>query len=250
MRVRSILLTGQKYSKSRVDRSGALWLAFARRLADDREGAFADFALEELHEAAEVIEWWRREHARPLTRVNASLRHYLRGVGESYVSQRLKRFATIVDKLGREPTMKLTRMEDIGGCRAILREQALIDAVVVRLQRRWDIHRVRDYVREPKSDGYRAVHLIVRKNERRIELQLRTPWQDLWAQSVENDTRRLRIGLKFGAGPDVLREYYGLVAEFFALRESGLQPDEGLMQRLRELHLATRPYLDVPELES
>jgi ppGpp synthetase/RelA/SpoT-type nucleotidyltranferase len=44
-----------------------------------------------------------------------------------------------------------------------------------------------------------------------VEIQLRTPYQDSWAQSVEQDTRRLRADLKFGAGPDELREYYLLV---------------------------------------
>jgi predicted nucleic acid-binding Zn ribbon protein len=40
----------------------------------------------------------------------------------SRISQRLKRIPTILDKLHREPGMNLGRMEDIGGCRAVLRD--------------------------------------------------------------------------------------------------------------------------------
>ena len=36
------------------------------------------------------------------------------------VSQRMKRVPTIIDKLLREPTLLLSRMQDIGGCRAML----------------------------------------------------------------------------------------------------------------------------------
>jgi ppGpp synthetase/RelA/SpoT-type nucleotidyltranferase len=68
--------------------------------------------------------------------------------GEIEISQRLKRFSTIVDKLRREPTMQLTTMEDIGGVRAILRNQALVDEVApeLRTQPRWKVRRVREYV--------------------------------------------------------------------------------------------------------
>jgi hypothetical protein len=38
--------------------------------------------------------------------------------------------------------------------------------------------------------------------------------------------RRLGAGLKFGAGPDDLREYYRLVGEFFALRAQGEEPGD------------------------
>ena len=41
----------------------------------------------------------------------------------------------------------------------------------------------------------RLLPLVVEKDGRYVEIQLRTPWQDSWAQSVEQDTRRLRKGL-------------------------------------------------------
>jgi ppGpp synthetase/RelA/SpoT-type nucleotidyltranferase len=69
-------------------------------------------------------------HARPLARVNANLRYYIRKAGaDPEVTQRLKRFSTIVHKLKREPTMTLTTMEAIGGVRAILPSQKQVLAV-------------------------------------------------------------------------------------------------------------------------
>jgi ppGpp synthetase/RelA/SpoT-type nucleotidyltranferase len=118
--------------------------------------------------------------------------------------------------------------------------------VVADICERWTIRRVREYVdgRDPgpKPDGYRAVHVVVVKDGRHIEVQLRTPWQDTWAQSVEQDTRRLAQGLKFGAGPDDLREYYQLISEYLALREQHETPSQEFMQALAKLYDATRRY--------
>ncbi len=95
------------HSKNRVKNAGEV----LRRL----ESATPN----EMLEAIGVIDEWRADHAKPLRRVNAGLRHYVRKVGveQPEVTQRLKRFATIADKLRRQPTMALSRMEDIGGAR-------------------------------------------------------------------------------------------------------------------------------------
>ncbi|MGH3026081.1 MAG: RelA/SpoT domain-containing protein, partial [Gaiellaceae bacterium] len=136
-----------------------------------------------LRDAAEIVDWWRREHAYPLSKVNAGLRHYLAPHGRPEVAQRLKKWTTILYKLHRHPTMRLSAMQDVGGVRAVLSDQARVDAVVDRLRRSWRTRLIAeyDYVREPKESGYRAIHLVVVQDERRIEIQLRTPWQDLWA---------------------------------------------------------------------
>jgi ppGpp synthetase/RelA/SpoT-type nucleotidyltranferase len=76
--------------------------------------------------------------------------------GAFVVGQRLKRMATIRDKLEREPDMSLSRMHDLGGCRAVLPSQAAVDQVLGRLreQRRWELlPRTWDYVNIPKPDG-------------------------------------------------------------------------------------------------
>jgi hypothetical protein len=63
------------------------------------------------------------------------------------VAQRLKRMNRILGKLQRMPGTKIARMEDIGGCRAVLANPAELDAVLRRIRRRWDVVRDRDYWR-------------------------------------------------------------------------------------------------------
>jgi ppGpp synthetase/RelA/SpoT-type nucleotidyltranferase len=231
------------YSKRQVDWAGRVWADFAS-LSKDQRDVCVDSDRESLIEADAVIEWWRREHAYPLTKVNAKLRHYLAPHGRPQVTQRLKKWPTIIYKLQRHPTMRLSAMQDIGGLRAVLQDQDGVDVVAGRLRRNWKSRLVadQDYVRQPKESGYRAIHLVVAQNRRRIEIQLRTPWQDMWAQSAEEDTARLGLGLKFGLGPDDLREYYRLMAEVVAAREQGMLADEGVVARLAKLHPEMRRY--------
>jgi ppGpp synthetase/RelA/SpoT-type nucleotidyltranferase len=232
------------YSKNRIKNAGRVLRRFESSTPD------------EVLEAIGVIDEWRAGHAKPLRRVNAGLRHYVRkaGVEQPEVTQRLKRFATIVDKLRRQSAMALSRMEDIGGVRVIVPTQDQVDAIVRDLQSqpRWKIRRTREYVEGrdpgPKSDGYRAIHVIVVKDGCYIEVQLRTPRQDAWAQSVEQDTRRLGQGLKFGAGPDDLREYYVMVSELLAMRERHEEPSSAFMEQLASKFAATRGYF--PDEES
>lgn len=236
------------YSKNQVDRAGRLVRDLT--VIEGQERQPMPVAGERFIEALTIIEWWRALHAPPLRRVNANLRYYVSkvGAGEHSVTQRLKRLPTIIDKLARHPNMQLTTMEDIGGVRAVLESQEQVDAIVADLRRqsRWSIRRVREYVdgrdRGPKDDGYRAVHVIVEKDERYVEIQLRTWQQDVWAQSVEKDMRRLGAALKFGAGPDDLREYYRLAGEFFAFRAQGKEPSEAFRLRLSRLYHATQKY--------
>jgi ppGpp synthetase/RelA/SpoT-type nucleotidyltranferase len=232
-----------RFSKSRVDATGD-WLRGLLDLSDkDRQSRIASNP-EKLMEVDEVLEWWRREHAYPLTKVNAKLRHYLAPYGSPQVTQRLKKWPTIISKLRRHPTMRLSAMQDIGGLRVVLPNQEAVDAVADRLRKNWRSQLVADYdyVRRPKESGYRAIHLVVMQDERRIEIQLRTPWQDMWAQSAEEDTARLGLGLKFGLGPDDLREYYRLIAEILAAREEAKLVDEGVATRLTKLHPDMRRY--------
>jgi hypothetical protein len=221
------------YSKSRVDRAGQTLADYLRTIVDSKATTIERSP--EVIDAIEIIDWWREEHAKPLSRVAANLRHYAAEHEAPTVAQRLKKFPTIIDKLLRQPTMKLSRMADIGGVRAVLPNQAAAYAVAARLRKNWTITKVRDYVAEPKADGYRALHLINRNQGRLIEVQLRTRLQDAWANSVEVDARRIAPGLKFGAGPQELRDFYVVSGEFLAIADQGLPVDPALYRRLMGL---------------
>lgn len=120
------MTVGIDYSKKQVNRAGKL----LRNLAADDTASLEGFDTEDFYQAITVIEWWRSIHARPLARVNANLRYYIRKAGaDPEVTERLKRFSTITHKLQREPTMALSSMEDIGGVRAILPSQEQVLAV-------------------------------------------------------------------------------------------------------------------------
>lgn len=241
---------GHTYSKGQLNRAGDRLRALDRGLRAGEPEALELLRTGGVNADIVLIDRWRSQHARPLVRVNAGLRHYITKAGApgAQVSQRLKRFSTIIDKLGRQPSMALSRMEDIGGVRVILPAQRHVDDVVgyIEMARGWSVRRVRRYVEGqnpgPKSDGYRAVHVVVVKDGCYVEIQFRTPWQDAWAQSVEQDTRRLGAGLKFGAGPDDLKEYYRLVSEYFTLREHSADVPQELMQELAKSYAATRSY--------
>src|SRR5271166_4137199 len=127
-------------------------------------------------------------------------------------------------------------MQDLGGCRAIM---ASVNAV----EQLYDLYHVGtgdlfesegklkcyDYIREPKSDGYRGIHVVGRysaraqKNEawngHRIEIQLRSQLQHAFATAVETVTTFTRLPLKFGAGPVEWRRFFTLMGSAFAIRE-------------------------------
>lgn len=194
------------------------------------------------------VEAWRGTHARPLRNASANLRHYVRphsveSPGVVSVTQRLKKFSTILDKQHRFQTMRLTKMEDIGGVRAVLPDQAAADDVSRRLRKNWRMHRYRDYVRKPKESGYRALHLIVVKQGFMIEVQLRTFLQDVWANQVESDSRHLRIDYKSGVGQREVHDYYVAVSELFAMSEASIAPSEEFSHELSRRRLLAEPYL-------
>jgi putative GTP pyrophosphokinase len=128
------------------------------------------------------------------------------------VSQRHKRFSTILDKLAREPSMKLSRMQDIGGCRAVLPDMDAIRAVQRLLERRTGYVRTADYIETPRSSGYRAVHVMLKYDERVIEVQLRTKRMHEWAIAVERLGGRLSLDFKSGKGPVEILDFFRAVS--------------------------------------
>jgi len=221
-----------RYSKEKVNRSGRLLADDLRLITEGQGEAHRHPSIEE---AVEIVEWWRREHARPLSIVAANLRDYAAEEGTPVVAQRLKKLPTIASKLLREPKMKLARMGDIGGVRAVVPDQAAAFRIAGRLRRNWTITRVHDYVTHPKADGYRALHLINRYRGRSIEVQLRTPRQDRWANAVETFARTVAPDLKYGGGPPALRAYFITLGEALAVRDEEQPVDPALLSRLGEL---------------
>jgi ppGpp synthetase/RelA/SpoT-type nucleotidyltranferase len=82
--------------------------------------------------------------------------------------------------------MKLSRMQDIGGCRAIVPARAQVEGIVDRIeQQQWPVLRADEYTVTPNETGYRAVHVVVSRWGRSIEVQLRTLGRELFGLRAE-----------------------------------------------------------------
>jgi putative GTP pyrophosphokinase len=197
----------------------------------------------ELRQAAVLVVRYRLSFQTPLNKVAVGLRQFVaREANEIVVAQRLKRLPTIIGKLERHPGMQLARMQDIGGCRAILRDREEVEGVLRRITRNWDVKRVDDYATNPKPTGYRAVHAVVLRDERLIEIQLRTPSQQGWAAQVDRTGGRLGVMLKDGEGPPELVRYFERAAFAIALNEVGLVADDAFEREFAALREQVRSY--------
>jgi ppGpp synthetase/RelA/SpoT-type nucleotidyltranferase len=146
--------------------------------------------------------------------------------GRTQVTQRLKRHPTLIDKLAREQG-NVTQMHDIGGVCAVLPSVGHVYSVSRRLRKSWQLILVRDYIVKPKPLGYRALHLIVRRKGRAIEVQLRTIGQDIWANVVEDASREQGVGFKYGAAGARVQDYFLAMSEVLARFDIGeLSPAE------------------------
>ena len=206
---------------------------------------------DEIQRAREILSNYRLAHAYPLNAVTMTVRKRSLGINpNAIVAQRRKRLPTIIDKLKRHPTMSVTTMQDLGGCRVILESVAEVDALVgilVDLPRgRNRVKKADDYLRDapgPRKSGYRGVHLVYEyaasKREYhglRIELQVRTQLQHAWATAVETMDLFSGSELKYGKGdPDLLR-FFALVASLMAHDEltAPVPGAEGAPKELRE----------------
>lgn len=213
-------------SRTKVDKAGKL-LRDWWRVPSDSE-AEAQFDDDILTDAIAVVVEYRRGFQDPLKKVTVGLRQFVaRETDEVTVGQRLKRNPQIFNKLDRFGSMRLTQMEDVAGCRAILRGGAPeIAGVLRRIRRNWDVLGIEDYVNSPKVTGYRAVHVVVRRDGHPVEIQLRTPGQHEWAEGVERWAAHTGFALKDGKGPSDLLSYFDLVAWGISVEEQQEEPPD------------------------
>lgn len=96
---------------------------------------------------------------------------------------------SIVDKLIRQPRLRLPQMQDIAGCRIVVEggSQAaqqinalLSDALSSSHSLQWQVES-----KDREAKGYHAIHIVVKADKKFYEIQLRTYAQDIWANLVE-----------------------------------------------------------------
>jgi putative GTP pyrophosphokinase len=113
---------------------------------------------------------------------------------------------SIIAKLRREKGIRLSTIQDIAGCRVVVRDMFEQNEVVALLSAAFPAAKVVDR-REKPSHGYRAVHVIAKVDGRPIEIQVRTLLQALWAEFSERTSDAFNDPLiKYGSGNKVALE--------------------------------------------
>ncbi len=240
------------YSKSKVDHAGEILVK--------------NSPPEEKIQAMSILDNWRASHSYPMHIFQTRLFTYSKQLDkDSIIAQRLKRVPSILFKLnrkydGREATMKLSQMQDIGGCRAILSSvtlaRELCDKYFLRSDLKHELVNKKDYIASPKQDGYRGLHLIYAyKSDKSkadfngllVEIQIRSKLQHIWATAVETVDFFTRQSIKCSEGEKNWADFFKLVSSAFARLENCPQvpdaPDDEkelyaqITEKARELNI-------------
>ena len=178
-----------------------------------------------------VVENWRSSHAYPINTFQATLRNRLKTVDkDALVVQRLKRMPSMISQLRRFKSMKLARMQDIGGLRAVVSDLGKVRELEKKYRKSRFKHGLvstKDYISHPKESGYRSIHLVYKYQNNKvpeynglhIELQIRSKLQHYWATAVETMGTFLEYALKSSEGPQEWLNFFSLAGCAFACWE-------------------------------
>lgn len=234
----------RQYKRGTIDRAGEFLATESLVATQYAENDDVEGYLYQAEREYAVINNWRSCHSYPLQVIKMALLKRARRIDtQAIVAQRIKRLSSIESKLKRNPNMKLSQMQDLGGCRAVLgtprRVFELVDiyekAATKNPANRPEFVKKYDYIAEPKNDGYRSVHIIMKYktgalgpamyNGQRIEIQLRSRLQHAWATAVETVSTFTGQALKSNVGDEAWKRFFALMGSAVALRE-GTPPIE------------------------
>lgn len=217
------IITTPRFSKSEIKKAGVI-------LKDNK-----NFSSEIIFEAERKLMYWRTVH----TPILSELNQYLYYIGfidiESLIMKRVKRFASIVNKLERNKNTNLTTMQDIAGCRVVLPNiedvYKLYNILLTFQEEKFEIQEkhIKDYIQDPKNSGYRSIHIPYRFTNKEyldgydylnIELQIRTTLQHIWATAVETIGIFKGFSLKTNQGPSEWLFFFKLAGAAFSIYEN------------------------------
>lgn len=192
-------------SKAQIDKAG--------QILSDLNRPYDETALELEY----VFEQYRKDHLEPLTKLTLELQNWLQQYDrEYYIAQRLKRRPQILRKL-RRFSVRLTQLQDIGGCRIIVDKNSDVDDLVSYIKQKFSgsdissIIREVDYRELGRDDtGYRAYHIILDVSGFKTELQIRSRIQHYWSESIERTSVIYGYRLKEKEGDEAVIGYFKL----------------------------------------
>ena len=122
-------------------------------------------------------------------------------------TSRVKTTGTLVEKLQRDQGMQFSRIQDVAGARVVLdgnrsEQDALVKnicSLFLHFPRKPDVI---DRRASP-THGYRAVHVIAYPDSFPVEIQVRTYFQDIWAQIFERIADQWGRQIRYGEPPDL-----------------------------------------------
>ncbi len=216
----------QGHSKSKVDWAGDTLIS-------------EDSHTKDIDTALVILDNWRAIHRYPLHIFKKRLKNVSEKLdNNALTAQRLKRLPSILNKLqrkyyGNEPSMKLSQMQDIAGCRAVLSNVDLARKLYREGYIQGDLKHKKvnekDYITYPKEDGYRSIHLIYRyKSDKEgkknyngllVEVQIRSKLQHLWATAIETVDFFTRQAIKSNEGQKEWMDFFKFVSSAFAIVE-------------------------------
>ena len=155
--------------------------------------------------------------------------------------------------------MNLSQMQDIGGCRAVVRSVKSVNELVQSYKDsslKHKLDHVDDYIENPRSSGYRGVHLIYRYyspnkpdyNGLKIEIQMRSILQHAWATAVETFGTFTGQALKASQGRKKWLQFFKLMGSVIAIRE-GTNPVANTPVTEKILHKRVRDYAKALDVE-
>ncbi|MDO8460691.1 MAG: RelA/SpoT domain-containing protein [Nanoarchaeota archaeon] len=215
------------FSKSKIDWAGNVLISETS-------------STEEKENALEILDNWRAIHRYPMHIFKKRLKGVSKKIDkEALAVQRLKRLPSILKKLqrkyyGNNPTMNLSQMQDIAGCRVVMSNVELAKRLYKESYIKGDLKHKKvnekDYITYPKEDGYRSIHLIYRyKSDKEgkkdyngllVEVQIRSKLQHLWATAIETVDFFTRQAIKSNEGQREWIYFFRLVSSAFAIMEN------------------------------
>jgi hypothetical protein len=148
----------------------------------------------------------------------------------------------------------LSQLQDIGGCRIIVESNRDVDRLLAHItehigaQSALKLVKVRDYRPKGRDDtGYRAVHVMLRRSDKVLELQIRSRIQHHWAESIERASVIYGHYLKEKDGHQDVISYFRELSNVFYDVENGISILDGRKLNLEVSRIRAQTIISISD---